>query len=146
MHWLASQALGRSGKQAGGGGVGKADQSMLVHAAYAVSHRVQQDLLLAVEFLGSALFVGACPHLPQRGGSGLHCGEGRAIFAKAGVAIKFKNGDHLVAHAHRNSRKPSRNAGRTEYAGWGTRNPGCWPKWTGHPSKPAQAGRRHWPN
>jgi hypothetical protein len=67
MHRLAGEACGRCAQQTGGGRVGKADQAVAVHAADAVRHRVEQNLLLAIEFLGPAFVLRTRQHLSQRG-------------------------------------------------------------------------------
>ena len=74
---------------------------MAVHAADAVGDRVEQYLLLPVEFLGPAVLVGARQHLAQRGRHRLHGRYGLAVFAEMKMAIKLQNGQHLVADADR---------------------------------------------
>ena len=51
MNLLAGDAGGLSAEEAGGGRVGKADEAVAIYAAYAIGDRVEQDLLLPVEFL-----------------------------------------------------------------------------------------------
>ena len=101
VHRLAGERSCRRAQQAGGGGIGKADQAVAVHAADAVGDRVEQNLLLAVEFLGPAAFLGAGQHLPQRSGRGLNGGHGFAVFAQPEVAVELQDRQNLVAHAHR---------------------------------------------
>ena len=67
MHRLAGQAGGRGAQQANSRGVGETDQAVAVQAADSIRDRVEQNLLLAIEFFGAAPFVGALQHLSQRG-------------------------------------------------------------------------------
>ena len=102
VHRLAGKRSSRGAQQAGGGGIGKADLAMTVHAADAVGNRVQQNLLLAVEFFGAAALLRAGQHLSERGGRRLNGGHGFAVFAQTEVAVELEHRQHAVADAHRN--------------------------------------------
>jgi hypothetical protein len=98
MSW---QAGCRCAQHARRGRIGEADQSVAIQAADAVGHRVEQNLLLAVELFRPAPFVRAGQHLPQRSGHSFDRCHGLAILAQAEMAIEFQNRKHPVSNAHR---------------------------------------------
>jgi hypothetical protein len=76
---------------------------MAVQAANPVGNRVQQNLLLAVEFLGAAALLGAGQYLPQRSSCRLNGGHGVVVFAEPERTIELEDRQHAVAGAHGHS-------------------------------------------
>ena len=101
VHGFAGKRRSRGSQQAGGGRIGKADFAMAVHAANAVGNRIQQNLLLAVEFFGPAALLGAGQHLSKRSGCGLNGGHGVVVFAEPERAVELEDCQDVVADAHR---------------------------------------------
>ncbi len=81
--------------------IGKADMPVAIDAANSVGNRVQQNLLLTVEFLGAAPLLAARQHLPQRGGHGFDRSQSFRVFAQTEVTIEFQHRQNLVAFTHR---------------------------------------------
>ena len=101
MDGLAGEARRGGAEQARGRWIGEADHAAAVHAADAVGDGVEQDLLLAIEFLGAAAFLGAGQHLAERSGHSLHGGEGLGVLAQTLAGVKLEYGQALVADANR---------------------------------------------
>ena len=115
MNGLAGKRRSGCAEQAGGGGIGKADFAMAVHAANAVGNRVKENLLLAVELLGAATFLGAGEHLAERGSCGLNGGHSVVVLAEPKRTSKTRGlpGRCCQRAQAQPIRRSSRYAGRT---------------------------------
>src|SRR5208282_5616978 len=81
-------------------------QPVPVDTANAVSHRVQENLLLSAKLFGALSLARSRKHLTKRSCYRLHGCRGFAVFAQPQMAVKLQNGEHVVAHLH--WRGPSR--------------------------------------